>query len=411
MKKEIIVLLLNLFCIFSLQGRSPIVGVLQESTGFILNCHFNGLPDNTKVYLLTDKRDTILSTISSGEKFTFKGKLPLDGRFHFIFFDTLVTKVFSKAIFLMNRSMTLSGIVGKREINIEGSPGQVDYNNLLLTLEPIMERRREIIQDIRDLRKSNSDKAIKDSSFIRIQKQKNTELSQKLLAIQEEANQAGLKWIASHKASLYAPFAIIGHRDVFASGDMQKAYEQLTNDAKIGYYGVALNNSLETFKSSKLIKKGAVIPNFSIKTPKGEKIFIHDVAAKSKYTLIDCWASWCSPCRAEIPSLKKLYADYKDKGFNIIGVSSDTKEVQWIKAIEEDKTVWMHGLQSEYKIVSKLFDIKAIPAYILIDNKGKILAFDCAMSDIPSFGGSLRGEEGYKNIAKLFYELGTRAEL
>ena len=77
---------------------------------------------------------------------------------------------------------------------------------------------------------------------------------------------------------------------------------------------------------------GAVAPNFSAPTPTGEQLALNDI--KGKATLIDFWAAWCRPCRAENPNVLKVYNKYHDKGLNIIGVSLDKTAEAWKRPLK-----------------------------------------------------------------------------
>jgi thiol-disulfide isomerase/thioredoxin len=101
-------------------------------------------------------------------------------------------------------------------------------------------------------------------------------------------------------------------------------------------------------------------------------------STRGKYVMIDFWASWCVPCRAAIPRWKEVYQQYHDKGFDIIGLSSDNDWARWIKAMDVEKMPW-DQVCDEFPVknmpsrVGNLFNIRTIPHYFLLDKDGKIL--------------------------------------
>ena len=121
---------------------------------------------------------------------------------------------------------------------------------------------------------------------------------------------------------------------------------------------------------------GQPFPDVTLKTPDDQPISISDYAGKGKYVLLDFWAAWCGPCRNENPRVVELYKRYKDKGFEIIGISLDRGKAEWVEAIKKDNLTWpqMSDLNYFESIAAKLYSVTGIPYTVLLDKDGKIIA-------------------------------------
>lgn len=129
-------------------------------------------------------------------------------------------------------------------------------------------------------------------------------------------------------------------------------------------------------EASKKSAEGQLFINIEQKNPEGKLISLKDVVANNKCVLIDFWASWCSPCIASIPEIKKTYAKYKDQGFEIYAVSIDNKKDKWVKAINKYELSWIHvselkGWDTQPKTD---YAIQGVPTTVLINKDGIIVA-------------------------------------
>ncbi len=124
----------------------------------------------------------------------------------------------------------------------------------------------------------------------------------------------------------------------------------------------------------RIVEVGDAAPTFTQTSPTGKELSLSDF--KGKYVLVDFWASWCAPCRKVNPDLVKLYAMFKGKGFEILGVSLDEDKAKWEAAIQSDGLDWpqvsdLNGWKNE---VAARYGINAIPQSFLVDPQGKIVA-------------------------------------
>lgn len=120
---------------------------------------------------------------------------------------------------------------------------------------------------------------------------------------------------------------------------------------------------------------GARFTDFSLKTPEGEEKKISDYVGKGNYVLLEFWASWCGPCKKEIPHLKEVLHEYGDKKFQIVAISMDTDAEAWKASIKEHEIPWqqlstLNGFKDE---ISKTYRVRGIPTCLLIDPQGYII--------------------------------------
>jgi thiol-disulfide isomerase/thioredoxin len=149
-----------------------------------------------------------------------------------------------------------------------------------------------------------------------------------------------------------------------------EVYQNFSPDIKNSEKGKEMAEKLKYFNQSKV---GSLAPKFTLKDINGKTISLDDF--KGKYVLIDFWASWCGPCREELPYIKELYKKYHNQGFEIISVAKDDKTESWKKAIvNENIESWNHlfATSDNSNIITDYF-VNGIPHKVLIDKNGIII--------------------------------------
>lgn len=157
-------------------------------------------------------------------------------------------------------------------------------------------------------------------------------------------------------------------------------------DIKSSYY-----TDLKTiYDNNKLLEVGELAPEIELPQVDGSILKLSDL--RGKIVLIDFWASWCGPCRAEFPNVKALYARFKSKGFEIYGVSLDKDKPSWVGSINSLGLTWKHVSDLKFWncAPAKTYKVSGIPFTVLIDKEGKIIA------------KNLRGEDLEKKLEELF---------
>ena len=120
---------------------------------------------------------------------------------------------------------------------------------------------------------------------------------------------------------------------------------------------------------------GTMFTDLELNDVNGKPHKLSEYIGKGKYVLVDFWASWCGPCRREMPAVKALYEKYHAKGFDIVGLSFDDNAKDWTGAINSMKLPWHHlsDLKGWQSIAGQTYGINAIPATILFGPDGKVV--------------------------------------
>ncbi len=325
-----------------------------------------------KLVLRMEKEYVALdSTIISEGKFELRGSV----EFPDVAYLEITEKETKRSFYLENSVITFTGNADSLlTASIKGSFTEdqfVAFNELLKPFQLInKDIEREYTQALQA-----DDKA------------KLEELYQEYLQNEEKQVAFKKKYIRNHSASFVIP-AIL--RSISFDLEVNELEEFVnTFDEKVKQTPDTKNiiKRISALKNTAIGKKA---PDFEQKDPDGNLIKLSDKIG-TKLLLIDFWASWCQPCRKENPNIVSVYNEFKDKGFDIVGVSLDNKKENWLKAIEDDKLNWtqISILNSWDNPATEKYAVMSIPANFLLDENGIIVA------------KNLRKEKLYQKVAEL----------
>lgn len=202
------------------------------------------------------------------------------------------------------------------------------------------------------------------------------EIRQKFIALQERTAETIYNHIELNIANHLGAYMFPEYAD-YLSNEQQKALlDKMPESFKSDKQIIKISQRIEILDKTAV---GKTFTDFSMPDAKGNPTKLSDFVSKNKYTLVDFWASWCAPCRAEMPHVIDAYKKYSNKGFGVVGISLDNDEKAWKKAITDLKMPWsshMSDLKGFDNEAATLYGINAIPATVLIDQDGTIIARD-----------------------------------
>jgi len=160
---------------------------------------------------------------------------------------------------------------------------------------------------------------------------------------------------------------------------VNELYNSFSNEIKNTYYG---KNILNFIRYNKNIKIGDPYSDFSQNDINGKAVSLSNF--RGKVVLLEFWGSWCSPCRESNPELVKLYADFKNKGFEIFGVAAETDKTQWLNAIQKDNLTWTNvtDFKGDKNKAALIYGVKSYPTNYLIDKNGIVIAKDLESDEL-----------------------------
>ncbi|HCO66180.1 MAG TPA: AhpC/TSA family protein [Dysgonomonas sp.] len=249
---------------------------------------------------------------------------------------------------------------------ISGTPLNNKYQEYL-------DKRASLAKEMQEEGKKISEEYNKAKEENRVTPELEKETEAKYDALYQKTRKYPYDFVKENASNVVGRYVFLDRGRSFTQEELEEIIPSVSGQLTGNPRFQLIENRLHALKTTVV---GQKFTDLKAQTPDGNPIALSDYAGKGKYVLVDFWASWCPPCRRDMPDVVKIYNQYKDKGFEIVGVSLDSRKEDWIKGIEDLNITWpqMSDLNRWDSQLSTAYAVNSIPHMVLIDKEGTIIA-------------------------------------